>query len=157
MGDWQFGSTNANPLNRGAVIDKICELELQACQLLKAEFRNRNEEYSESNVEKLIFGESGIAATLGKMALLLHNLGYIKKHDYEDLKKIYRIRCIYAHTPGRKMLSQEPDIYKYVRDCSWYHRFGKHIDHIDESYPEERTFIALCEYYRQLLARMGNK
>lgn len=54
---WQASSTNANPLNRGKVIEIICRLELVASQLLSQEFKNRNPEYRENLIQKQLFGE----------------------------------------------------------------------------------------------------
>ena len=146
---WMVGTSHGLANFRALALEKAFDIESELIELLKREFKAMNREYDDANCDEDLFGEWGAIASLSKMAAIAHHLGFISRKDLQDLRKLYRVRNMYAHGRGRTHLKDEPSIFAHIEACHVYRDNKAAFDVIEKTYYHEGVYLSVCEFFVQ--------
>ena len=135
--------------HRSMVIQKVCELESDLCELIAEFFVLRNHRITKEKVMGDLYSEGGLLSSLSKSAKMAYYLGFIDGDIRHDLVKLAKIRNCYAHDKHRGQLQDEPDLLKFLHDSVLYRKNASEL----EQMRSQHVFLSIQEYIKEVISK----
>ena len=135
--------------HRGMVLRKVCDLEFECAQLLFAFFQGRNGAVTWDRAQEDLFGENGLLGSLPRMIKICSYLGLIGEDEAFDLRKLAKLRNMYAHGRERGQFLDDAEAVTVLRSL----RLVQNSTHLLAGVTDEGLLQGAAEFLKRSLAQ----